>query len=161
MFFSLALVCRYQSPQIGCVFVTVNSINFLWRPLAIFRSGIFHCGASAFFAAAIYRCGVRNFLRCNLPDDIPSSLRSSRSFLRLIFLDPLFPSNKEFALSFFFLEFFLAQKSSFDRVPRRGEGRVIDWNQVYAYWIRLTFLSTSRSACFDDLHASTSAHQDQ
>jgi hypothetical protein len=24
---SLALVCRYQSPQIGCIFVTVNSVN--------------------------------------------------------------------------------------------------------------------------------------
>ncbi len=36
-----------------------------------------------------------------------------------------------FALSFFFLEFFLAQKSSFDGVPRRGEGRVNGY-QVYA-----------------------------
>jgi hypothetical protein len=116
---SLALVCCYQSPQIGCDFVTVNYINFLWRPLAIFRSGIFHCGAS------------RNLNRFNFPDHIPSWLRSSRSFLRLIFLDPLSPSNKEFALSFFFLEFFLAQKSSFDGAPRRGEGRVIGY-QVYA-----------------------------
>ncbi len=109
---SLALVCCYQSPQIGCDFVTVNYINFLWRPLAIFRSGIFHCGAS------------RNLNRFNFPDHIPSWLRSSRSYLRSIFLDPLSPSNKEFALSFFFLEFFLAQKSSFDGAPRRGEGRV-------------------------------------
>jgi hypothetical protein len=34
--------------------------------------------------------------------------------------------NKDFALSFFFLEFFLAQKSSLDRAPRLGEGRVIE-----------------------------------
>ena len=121
---SLALVCCYQSPQIGCDFVTVNYINFLWRPLAIFRSGIFHCGAS------------RNLNRFNFPDHIPSWLRSSRSFLRLIFLDPLSPSNKEFALSFFFLEFFLAQKSSFDRAPRRGEGRVNGYHgyQVYSFY---------------------------
>ena len=49
-------------------------------------------GASV-FAATIYRCGARHSHRCNLPDHIPSSLRSSCSFLCFILDDPLSASH--------------------------------------------------------------------
>jgi hypothetical protein len=63
-------------------------------------------------------------------------LRSSCSFLHFIFLDPL-SSKTRVPLSFFFLEFFLAQKSSLDRAPRRGEGRVIELLGVWmTQWFR-------------------------
>jgi len=71
-----------------------------------FRSGIFHCGASVLLSLqSTVVVFTLNFHRCNLPDHIPSSLPSSYSFLRLIFLDPLSPSkqDREFALSLFFL----------------------------------------------------------
>ena len=58
-------------------------------------------GASV-FAATIYRCGARHSHHCNLPDHIPSSLLSSYSFIRLIFLDPLSPS-KQGGCAFIFL----------------------------------------------------------
>ena len=48
---SLALVCCYQSPQIGCVFVTVNSVNSV-NILSFFPPGSALCvslhGASIF-----------------------------------------------------------------------------------------------------------------
>jgi hypothetical protein len=59
------------------------------------------------------------------------------SFLRLIFLDPLSPSKQGFRAFIFLLEFFLAQKSSLDRAPRRGEGRVIELLGVWmTQWFR-------------------------
>ena len=76
----------------------------------------------------------------------------------------------------FLFEFFIAQKSSMHCIRERGVGVWI-WEEISrkalatsstSQWIpslRLmdlpTFLSISRSACSDDLHASTSAHQDQ
>jgi hypothetical protein len=45
-------------------------------------------GASV-FASTIYRCGARHSHHYNLPDNIPSSLRSSCSFLRFILTDTL------------------------------------------------------------------------
>ncbi len=78
-------------------------------------------------AATIYRCGARHSHRCHLLDHIPSSLRSSCSFLRLIFLDPLSPSEQGVRVFIFLLEFFLAQKSSLDRAPR-WESDWITWS---------------------------------
>ena len=49
-------------------------------------------GASV-FTTTISRCDARHFHHCNLPDHIPSSPRSSRSFLRFILADPLSASH--------------------------------------------------------------------
>jgi hypothetical protein len=45
------------------------------------------------FATTISSFGARHFHRCNLPDHIPSSLRSSCSFFRFILADPLSSSH--------------------------------------------------------------------
>ena len=120
-------------------------------------------------AATIYRCGARHSHRCNLPDDIPSSLRSSCSFLRLIFLDPLSPSEQGVHAFIFLLEFFLAQKSSLDRAPRRGEGRVIELLGVWmTQWFRRQSTSFGIYAfsmhwcftCFDSSDDIISVHND-
>ena len=67
----------------------------------------------------------------------------------------------------FLFEFFIAQKSSMHRIRERGV--CMDMEGIsrngFGYVINFamdspTFSSTSRSACFDDLHASTSAHHD-
>ncbi len=65
-------------------FVVVFSAFFLGFPGRVCSV----VGASV-FAVTIYRCGARHSHRCNLPDHIPSSLRSSYSFLRFIFADHL------------------------------------------------------------------------
>jgi hypothetical protein len=92
-------------------------------------------------AATIYRCGDRNFHRCNLPDHITSSLRSSSSFLRFIFLDPPTRSSR---FHFFFWSS-SSQKSSLDRAPRLGEGRMIcldsGWTTLLDTMVSLTFTS--------------------
>ncbi len=67
----------------------------------------------------------------------------------------------------FLFEFFIAQKSSMHRIRERGV--CMDMEGIsrngFGYVINFamdspTFSSTSRSACFGDLHASTSAHHD-
>ncbi len=96
-------------------------------------------GASV-FAATIYRCGARHSHRCNLPDHIPSSLRSSYysfpSFSPTISLyyildDPLFCITKGVALL------------------NTEEGRVNGYQGVRL--MDSPTFSTSRSTCLDDL----------
>jgi hypothetical protein len=64
--------------------VTVSLYN-LWR----FSGRVCSVVGASVFATTISRCGARHFHRCNLPDHIPSSPRSLRSFLRFILADPL------------------------------------------------------------------------
>ena len=64
------------------VFVVISLLLFPLVTIGDFSVGYFPLWCQCIFAAAIYRCGARNFHRCNFPDHIPSSLRSSRSFLR-------------------------------------------------------------------------------
>ena len=66
-----------------CV-VTVLLCNH-WR----FSGRVCSVVGASVFATTISRCGARHFHRCNLPDHIPSSSRSLRSFLRFILADPL------------------------------------------------------------------------
>ena len=96
-------------------------------------------GASV-FAATIYRCGARHSHRCNLPDHIPSSLRSSYSFLRFIFADHLFALHSR-------RPSFLHHKRSRSPKHRRGESEWIPRSTPNG---SPTF-STSRSTCLDDL----------
>ena len=70
--------------------VTVSLYN-LWR----FSGRVCSVVGASVFATTISRCGARHFHRCNLPDHIPSSPRSSRSFLRFILADPFSMDNKE------------------------------------------------------------------
>ena len=144
-------------------------------PLAIigdFRSGIVHCGASAFLPVqstvvvlAILSAGTypttshRRFALRAL---------SFAYFSSILSLD----QHREFALSFFFLEFFLAQKSSLDRAPRRGEGRVIcldsGWTTLLDAMVSLTFTSFDNYAfsmlwcctCFASSDDFISVHND-
>jgi len=68
----------------------------------------------------------------------------------------------------FLFEFFIAQKSSMHRIRERGVWMDMDGisRNGFAYVFinfamdSTTFSSTSRSACFGDLQASTSAHHD-
>ena len=126
---------RWFSRNSGCQDVAVHpQIRVVWGsfcfccyfsaalfPLAIigdFRSGIVHCGASAFLPLQSTVVVIAILTTATYPTTFPSSLRSSCSFLRLIFLDPLSIRTRS-------SRFFLAQKSSLDHAPRRGEGRVI------------------------------------
>jgi len=68
--------------------VTVLLRN-LWR----FSGRVCSVVGASVFATTISRCGARHFHRCNLPDHITSSPRSSRSFLRFILADPLSASH--------------------------------------------------------------------
>ena len=118
-------------------------------------------GASV-FAATIYSCGARHSHRCNLLDHIPSSLRSSCSFLRFILDDPLSASHSR-RPSLCIKTFSPHRRGESEWITRsrspkhrRGESEWISLRLVDSP----TFLSTSRSACFGDLHASTSAHHD-
>ncbi len=69
------------SSKYGCwgslCFVVIFSAFFLG-----FSGRVCSVVGASVFAATIYRCGARHSHRCNLPDHIPSSLRSSCSFLR-------------------------------------------------------------------------------
>ena len=80
------------SSKYGCwgslCFVVIFSAFFLGFPGRVCSV----LGASV-FAATIYRCGARHSHRCNLPDHIPSSLRSACSFLHFILADPLSASH--------------------------------------------------------------------
>ena len=97
-------------------------------------------GASV-FAATIYRCGARHSHRCNLPDHIPSSLRSSYSFLRFIFADHLFALHSR-------RPSFLHHKRSRSPKHRRGES---EWIPRSTLLMDSPTFSTSRSTCLDDL----------
>ncbi len=105
-------------------------------------------GASV-FASTIYRCGARHSHHCNLPDHIPSSIHSSCSFLLLIFLDPLSPSQQGVRTFNGLLEFFLTQKNTFDHVPRHGEGRVIclysGWTTILDTMVSPTLRNAARA----------------
>ena len=139
-----------------------------WR----FSVGYFPLWCWCIFAATIYRCGARNFHRCNLPDHIPSSLGSSYSFLRLIFPRSSLSTTGSLCFHFSFWEFFLAQKSSLDRAPRRGEGRVIcldsGWTTLLDAMVSLTFTSFDNYAfsmlwcctCFASSDDFISVHND-
>jgi hypothetical protein len=132
-----------QNTGVGFVFVVMSLLYFPWRSLVIFGRVFSIVVLVHFYLCSFYRCGARNFHRSNLPGHIPSLLRSLYSFLRFILTDPL----TESTLS---LHHKTRSRSS---KHRRGESE----------WIRLrlmdspTFLSTSHSAFFGDLHASTSA----
>jgi hypothetical protein len=128
-------------------FVVIFSAFFL-----VFSGRVCSVVGASVFADTIYRCGARHSHRCNLPDHIPSSLHSSYSFLRFILADTLS------ALQHFRHTRGESEWLTRSRSPkhRRGENE----------WISLrlldspTFSSISRSACFGDLQASTSAHHD-
>jgi hypothetical protein len=129
-----------QNTGVGVRCVSLlSSLNFSWTFLVV---------GTSVFATTIYRCGARPSHHCNLPDHIPSSLRSSCSFLRFILADPLSVSHSRRP------SLCITTFSSHER--RRGESE----------WISLrlmdspTFLSTSFSACFGDLHVSTSVYHD-
>ncbi len=80
------------SSKYGCwgslCFVVIFSAFFLG-----FSGRVCSVVGASVFAATIYRCGARHCHYCNLPDHIPSSLRSSCSFLRFILDDPLSASH--------------------------------------------------------------------
>jgi hypothetical protein len=92
------------------------------------------------YRCSFYHCGARNIHRCNLPDHISSSLRSSYSFLRFIFADHLVALHSR-------RPSFCITKGV--ALLNTEEGRVNGYQGV-----RLmdspTFL-TSRSTCLDDL----------
>ena len=62
--------------------VTVFLYNH-WR----FSGRVCSVDDASVFTTTISRCGARHFHRCNLPDHIPSSPGSSRSFLCFILVD--------------------------------------------------------------------------
>ena len=96
-------------------------------------------GASV-FAATIYRCGARHSHRCNLPDHIPSSLRSSYSFLLFIFADHLVALHSR-------RPSFCITKGV--ALLNTEEGRVNGYQGVRL--MDSTTFSTSRSTCLGDL----------
>ena len=131
-------------------YLSYRSVVFPWRQVVLPQfwltrrdstSSKYGCwGSLCFVVITIYRCGARNFHRCNLPDHIPSSLRSSYSFLRLIFADHLFALH--------------SRRPSFcitKGVPllNTEEGRVNGYQGVRL--MDSPTFSTSRSTCLGDL----------
>ncbi len=90
------------------------------------------------------RCDTRNFHLCNLPDHIPSSLRSSCSFLHFIFVDPLSALETNSSISVFYFWVLPHTEEFKDCAPELWAG--LSWTH---------HLTTVRSACFGTSHDST------